>query len=147
MDNRLLDQFSKATADSLRLLLDIDVQEAPCPMGSWQGGTDAICIAIPVVGALNGNVVYCFPVNTALEFVEIMSGMKVAQADDFVISAVSEIANIISGNAVSGLAGRNIVCDIRPPHVVPDAGMPGPDASLGLVHTRVGNVNICVDIH
>ena len=44
-----------------------------------------------------------------------MSGMEFDCVDDFVTSAVSEIANIISGNVLTMLAENEIKCDILPP--------------------------------
>lgn len=143
MDNVYIDSFSKATVKSLRLLLDIDVKEnnlqAPRSFSNQN-----ICVGIPIVGALKGSVIYTFPVKTAIETVEIMSGMKLEQADDFVISAISEIANIISGNAVTELAEQNIICDIRPPFLAQD----GPQNGVcKTVYTGIGDIGLSVDIH
>jgi len=56
-----------------------------------------------------------------LEMVKIMAGMEIDKLDNFVVSALSEVANIISGNALSNLNGYNYSCDLDPPQVV-DAG-------------------------
>jgi chemotaxis protein CheX len=47
--------------------------------------------------------------------VNIMVGMDLDSVDDFVTSAISEIANIISGNVLTLLSGNDIRCDILPP--------------------------------
>ena len=76
---------------------------------------DEVDIAIGIVGDLHGEVIYRFPVSTSLNMVNIMSGMQFETMDPFVTSAISEIANIISGNVVSALSESDMECDILPP--------------------------------
>ena len=47
--------------------------------------------------------------------VKIMSGMQFDEIDAFVASAVSEIANIISGNVLTALSGENLNYNLLPP--------------------------------
>ena len=46
-----------------------------------------------------------------------MSGMEIEEVDDFVVSAMSEISNIISGNVMTMLAQDDLKCDILPPQL------------------------------
>ena len=46
-----------------------------------------------------------------------MSGMELKKIDNFVSSALGEVANIIGGNAITGLTKYNYICDISPPQV------------------------------
>jgi chemotaxis protein CheX len=72
-------------------------------------------IAIGIVGDLQGKVIYRFPDSTSLNIVNVMSGMQFDAVDVFVTSAISEIANIISGNVLTALSDNNMKCDILPP--------------------------------
>ncbi|NLP30573.1 MAG: chemotaxis protein CheX [Clostridiales bacterium] len=76
---------------------------------------DEVDIAIGIVGDLEGEVIYRFPISTSLNMVKIMSGMEFEEVDAFVTSAISEIANIISGNVATALSDSDIKCDILPP--------------------------------
>ena len=76
---------------------------------------DEVNIAIGIVGDLEGVVIYRFPTSTSLNMVKIMSGMEFEEVDAFVTSAISEIANIISGNVVTALSNDDIKCEILPP--------------------------------
>jgi len=76
---------------------------------------EEIDIAIGIVGDLQGDVIYRFPSSTSLNMVQLMSGMQFDAVDVFVTSAISEIANIISGNVLNALSDSNVVCDILPP--------------------------------
>ncbi len=73
--------------------------------------------SIGITGDLKGTIVFSFPEKTAFTIVEEMAGMKVEEFDKFVASAVGELANIISGNAMSYFSNDGYKCDIIPPQV------------------------------
>ncbi|MDF3004805.1 MAG: cheX [Oscillospiraceae bacterium] len=105
--------FLQATCNVFELMLDLsDISDRPAECFKCEEELD---ISIEIVGDLVGEVVYRFPHETSLKIVNIMSGMEMQLVDDFVISAISEISNIISGNVLTMLAGEDLVCDIRPP--------------------------------
>jgi len=74
-----------------------------------------------------------------------MSGMEFDAVDEFVTSAVSEIANIISGNVLTMLAGEDLTCDILPPVLrKPDESGEYTFHNACCVTTSIGDV--CLDI-
>ncbi len=75
----------------------------------------ALNISIGVIGDLVGEIIYKFPRETSIGMVNVMTGMEIENIDEFVTSAVSEIANIISGNILNMLSKENFICDILPP--------------------------------
>lgn len=115
MESDLNKPFLEAARNVFELMLDMsDVTErSPQNFSS----KDSVDISIDVVGDLKGQVVYRFPRQTSLSMVEMMSGMEVDTVDEFVISAISEVANIISGNVMTTLAENDLKCDILPPTV------------------------------
>lgn len=113
MENRLCHAFVDATRNVFNLMLNISEISAQ-PAESFQCDEE-IDIAIGIVGDLQGEVIYRFPVATSLNMVSVMSGMQFAEVDDFVTSAVSEIANIISGNVLTALSDGDVKCEILPP--------------------------------
>ncbi len=74
-------------------------------------------ISIGVTGDLKGMIVFSFPEEMVLEIVTQMAGMEINQLDKFVTSAIGEMANIISGQAMSNFAQSSSMCDIIPPQV------------------------------
>ncbi|WRS28427.1 chemotaxis protein CheX [Oscillospiraceae bacterium MB08-C2-2] len=113
MNTDLYTPFLEATRSVFELMLDLsDVEER-----SSEGftGDNTMNISIGVIGDLAGEVVYCFPAETSLNMVKIMSGMELDSVDEFVTSAISEISNIISGNVLTILADGDLKCDILPP--------------------------------
>lgn len=107
--------FLEATRSVFHLMLDLsDVSDSPAESFSRE---DALSVAIGVTGDLTGDVFYLFPRVTSINMVSILSGMEVESVDDFVASAMAEIANIISGNVLTLLSDDNLSCDILPPEL------------------------------
>jgi chemotaxis protein CheX len=107
--------FLEATKSVFQLMLDLsDVSDGPAETFARDG---ALSVVIGVTGDLTGEVYYLFPRVTSINMVSIMSGMEVDSVDDFVTSAMAEIANIISGNVLTLLSGDNLLCDILPPEL------------------------------
>jgi chemotaxis protein CheX len=114
MVDKLYRAFVDATHNVFQLMLSIsEISDHPTEDFKCD---DEVDIAIGIVGDLNGEVIYRFPVPTSLNMVNIMSGMQFETVDAFVTSAISEIANIISGNVLTALSNNNAMkCDILPP--------------------------------
>ena len=78
-----------------------------------------VTVSVGVFGAFEGEVVYnmekeagCFIAS------QMMMGMPVDNLeDDMPKSAISELANIISGNVATIFSGKEIVVDIKPPQL------------------------------
>ena len=135
--------FLEATRNVFNLMLDISNisdQPAECFVNE-----EELDVSIGFIGDLRGEVIYRLPHQTSLGIVNIMSGMEFDSVDDFVTSAVSEIANIISGNVLTMLAGEDLTCDILPP-VLRDPDENGEYAfhTACCVTTSIGDV--CLDI-
>lgn len=113
MVDKLYRTFVDATSNVFNLMLNIsDVSDRPAENFDCDSEID---ISIGVIGDLKGEVVYRFPASTSINMVKLMSGMQFDEVDAFVTSAISEIANIISGNVLTSLSGSNLTCDILPP--------------------------------
>lgn len=113
MQNKLYTAFVDATQNVFQLMLNIpEISHRPAEDFKCD---DEVDIAIGIVGDLKGEVVYRFPISTSLKMVNIMSGMEFEEVDAFVTSAISEIANIISGNVLTALSNNDIKCDRLPP--------------------------------
>ena len=146
MNETIYTPFFLATGEVFRLLLDLDVTaSAPESMGGAADEDDRVNIIIGMTGDVTGEILYRFPMGMTLEMVKIMSGMEIEEVDAFVTSALGEIANIISGNAMTGLSERSLACDILPPRVVVGggAGLSGDGPIVGIkVNTAIGEVEL-----
>lgn len=137
MTDILYRSFFNATTDVLKRMLDVDADGAKEKRTAPDGG---VCVAVGVTGDLEGEIVYCFPDATALGMVRIMSGMDFDSVDEFVLSAVGEIANIISGKALIFLSEQRLTCDILPPRVLTDTCAYDRDGLAGSIVTDIGDI-------
>ncbi|CAK7086520.1 chemotaxis protein CheX [Tissierella carlieri] len=118
MKAEYLNSFYKATQDVFRLMLDTDVEK-----GQLKAIEGMVCskdanVILGVTGDLKGTILFSFTSDMTLEMVRIMSGMEMHEIDNFVSSALGEVANIIGGNAVTNLTEYNYICDIAPPQII-----------------------------
>ncbi|AFM00192.1 MULTISPECIES: chemotaxis protein CheX [Desulfitobacterium] len=142
----LLTPFSNAASQTFKLLLDLDVStDVSQPIESSEEAKEKVDIVIEITGDLAGEVMYSFPKDTTLEMVKMMSGMEFNEIDEFVKSALGEIANIISGNAMTGLSQSQVICDIRPPKILEGGALPtkeGCPIYRTKVKTSIGDVEL-----
>jgi len=98
--------------------MDVEVKKGELRLAKDLVPSKEANVIIGTTGDLSGSVLYSFPKEMALAMVKIMSGMELKELDSFVLSALGEVANIISGNAMTYLNSGNYRCDISPPHVM-----------------------------
>lgn len=147
MKAEYVNPFYSATIEVFKMMLDLETSR-----GTNQGGNATgpwVNIAIEVTGDLRGKILYQFPQSMTLEMVKIMSGLEMDALDGFVTSALAEVSNIISGNAMSNLFKNNYQCDISTPQIVTGA----PEEILGKrqvltipLETEIGNPLIHLDL-
>ena len=107
--------WAKELGDSLEL--------ASAQLVAKQFTTDDLTAIIGVSGRLEGNVLYGFGESTALAVVCRMLGEDVSSyQDELGLSALGEIANMITGNAATHLSSAGYQCNISPPVIIEPAG-------------------------
>ena len=80
--------------------------------------SDSVIIMIGVTGEMRGQVLISFTTPKACQVASgMMMGMPVPELDDMAMSAISELGNMIMGNAATVFSVRNIGIDITPPTV------------------------------
>ena len=97
---------------------DLTYNGAHSVMGTFT--TEDLTAIIGVTGGLQGNVFYEWSNATALAVAGLMCGTTYTdELDDVGLSAIGELANIITGNATIELAAAQYVCEISPPVLLP----------------------------
>jgi|SRR5579872_5661936 len=71
-----------------------------------------------VAGMIEGQVIYGMSLVTADKIASVMIGHPVRTFDQMAASAIAELGNMITGNAMSLLAEVGYICDITPPTIV-----------------------------
>ncbi|MHA0856717.1 chemotaxis protein CheX [Paenibacillus sp. CMAA1364] len=78
-----------------------------------------IWIQVGMTGQISGNVIFGLKETVALKIVSaMMGGFVITEMDEMGQSAISELGNMISGNASTILANQGVTVDITPPKIV-----------------------------
>lgn len=109
---------------------------------------DHIWIKIGMTGQLQGDVIFGLHNKVALNIVSaMMGGFPVNEIDEIGKSAISELGNMISGNASTILFNQGVTIDITPPQLVSDHALlpkAGKALSVPLVLGELGKFEIQV---
>ncbi len=118
---------------------------------SNQFTTEQVTAVIGISGRLEGNVLYGFSDGTALAVASHMMGEPVTELDDIGLSALGEIANMITGNAATQLAATGYTCDISPPVIIEPAESrfytPGGKQILVTFGSKLCNLNVRISLN
>lgn len=148
MKAEFINPFLQATQDVFRQMMQLEIEKGKLELREDLIAGREANVLIGVVGALAGTVVYSFPKSTALEMVKSMSGMELNELDIFVTSALGEVGNIISGNALIYLAQANYPCDLAPPQIIlgenKSISLATSKSLLVSIKTRIGSFDISV---
>jgi chemotaxis protein CheX len=78
-----------------------------------------VWVQIGLTGQMTGDIVFGFSETVALKIISaMMGGFVLTEIDDMGRSAISELGNMISGNASTMLYNQGVHVDITPPRVV-----------------------------
>jgi len=78
-----------------------------------------VWIQIGMSGQMNGNIVFGLSESVALKIISaMMGGFVITEIDEMGKSAISELGNMISGNASTLLYNQGVRVDITPPRVL-----------------------------
>jgi len=124
---------------------------AGAQMVSNQYTTDDITAIIGVSGQLQGNVLYGFSEETTKSIISVMVGEdSTPVSNEIGLSAIGEIANVITGNAATKLAELGYRCDISPPVVIEPVGtkfttVGGPQMLVSFA-SSLGNLSVRISL-
>jgi len=92
-----------------------------------------IWIHIGVNGQMNGDIIFGLQEDVALKMISaMMGGYAISELDEMGKSAISELSNMISGNASTILYNQGMAVDITPPRIVELAQAAGFESSKAL---------------
>ena len=99
-------EYVNAFLDPARIVwqkeLGCDLNVVGAEAVSNQFTSEDVTAVIGVSGALQGNVLYGFSGGSPYSIASHMCGEEITELDDLAISALGEIANMITGNAATG---------------------------------------------
>lgn len=97
---------------------------------------DSVVVNIGITGQMRGLVLLAMPERVACDIASRMCFMTIEKLDEISLSALSELGNMIFGNAATVLSTKSIVVDITPPSIIQG------DFKLSSAYAK----NICVPL-
>jgi chemotaxis protein CheX len=85
--------------------------------------TQPCSVVCGVSGEVKGQVIYGMSLETCDAIASAMLGQPIVDFDELASSAIGELGNMISGNAMQFLSEAGWVCDITPPTIMRGADM------------------------
>jgi chemotaxis protein CheX len=113
-----INPFINAGVEVLGQFVSGEVEQGQLAIRTAVFTSQQISIVVGVSGSVRGQVIYGMSQVTAIKIASAMMGTPQVEFDEMAISAINELGNIISGNALSLLASQGYECDITPPAIV-----------------------------
>ena len=111
-----LNPFLLSAKQVLQQVCQVDVQFGPISKEDCFVSGEPLFIMLGITGEISGQVCVVMGAETAKDIASrMMMGMTVAALDDMAKSALSELGNMMMGNAATLLSNNNVLIDITPP--------------------------------
>ncbi len=111
-----INPFLMAATSIIKDICQIELKVGKPYVKETSFASDSVIIMIGVTGEMRGSVMIALSYNKALEIASnMMMGMPVTELDEMSTSAISELGNMIMGNAATILSTKGIGIDITPP--------------------------------
>lgn len=113
-----INPFLMAATSIIRDICSIDMKVGKPYVKGAALVNDSIVIMIGITGEMRGQVMIAMGCDVAMNIAsKMMMGMPVTELDEMAISAISELGNMIMGNAATIFSTKGIGIDITPPTV------------------------------
>lgn len=119
MDVRYVNPFIDAITNIMPQLGFQSVVRGGVKTGDQFVESKGVTILVGLTDDARGNVAYNMTEEAAMKIAStMMMGMPVAQMDEMAQSAISELTNMVTGNAATNFESLNMKVDISPPSLV-----------------------------
>lgn len=114
-----INPFIQTLENTVRNFCKEEIERTGAYLNRSPFATKGIAISIGITGQIEGYFVLTLSQSSAIHIVRKMTGnLNTKELDEMGKSAISELCNIIAGNACSILAQANINTEITPPLIV-----------------------------
>lgn len=118
MNADFINPFLMAATSVMHDICQTDMKIGKPYVKTTEFENDSVAIMIGITGEMKGQVILAFAYQDALGVAsKMMMGMPVAELDDMATSAISELGNMIMGNAATIFSTKGTIIDITPPTV------------------------------
>ncbi len=132
-----INPFLKAATSIIKDICQVDITVGKPYIKQAEFSSDSVVIMIGVTGEMRGQVMIALSYEKSLEIAsKMMAGFNVTELDAMSLSAISELGNMIMGNAATILSTKGIGIDITPPAIFRG------NMTVSHAHTQ----NICIPL-
>jgi len=118
-DVNLINPFITSAIDVIKIISEIETKRGKPSIQKLEFDDESALIMVGVTGELKGNVIFELQnENAKLLASKMMMGCEVNELDDMALSAISELGNMIMGNAATIFSQNAKLIDITPPTAV-----------------------------
>ncbi|MCC6444585.1 MAG: chemotaxis protein CheX [Armatimonadetes bacterium] len=110
--------FISAAFNVLEIVLGAKPERGQLAMRPATFTSQQCTIVTGVTGRIQGQILYGMSLVTADRVASGMLGQPIRTFDQLAASAIAELGNMITGNAMSILAEKGYICDITPPSII-----------------------------
>ena len=116
MDVNVINPFLQSSVSTIQMAAGLNIGIGKPFVKELSFKNDTVLIMFGVTGAMKGQILFEIPEENARKIAScMMMGMPVNELDEMAMSAVSELGNMIMGNAATILSGNQILIDITTP--------------------------------
>lgn len=110
-----INPFLMSATSIMRDMCQLDVKIGKPYVKTTEFDNDSVIIMIGVTGEMRGQVIIAFSLSVACDIASKMIMMPITEMNELSMSAISELGNMILGNAATILSTKGIGIDITPP--------------------------------
>lgn len=119
MNIEYINPFIEASQTVLMQIASLDAKLGKVFLKTSPYKSEDIIIMVGLTGKIRGQAIFSMSRNFGMKIAScMMMGMQVTEFDELSKSAISELANMIMGNAATLLYNRGINIDITPPSLL-----------------------------
>lgn len=115
MNVDFINPFLMAATSIMHDMCQLDVKVGKPYVKTTEFDGDSVIIMIGVTGEMRGQVLIAFSLPVACDIASKMIMMPITEMNELSMSAISELGNMILGNAATILSTKGIGIDITPP--------------------------------
>jgi chemotaxis protein CheX len=145
-----INPFVESAFNVLKEVLNTDVRRGELYLKSASTPVLGVAAIVGLAGDVEGRVLFDMSRDTALEVASVMNGEKLATLDDLAKATITELANMITAQAVTKLHDLGFQFDLTPPAIFTGDNMEVSDqdveALIVPMETPQGKIEINVAI-
>ena len=110
-----INPFVEAAFNTIKTVLDVDIVRGKLYLKDTSQPVLGVAVLVGLAGDVEGRVIFDMEKETALKIASDMNGEKLTQMDELVKATIMEVANMITGTAVTRLQDLGFSFDLTPP--------------------------------